>query len=95
MRKVLKFPLFEADEMPSGNGEETLIVGMPFNAKILEVRVQFEIPQIWALCDLSRPTEDRRFRIYGTGQPIMRHPGTYRGTFHLKGGSLVAHLFEQ
>ncbi len=69
---------------------------MPGGAKILTVQTQFDQPFIWALLDPSAPIEMRHFRLAGTGHPVsagdrLKHVGT----FQLRGGELVFHLFEK
>lgn len=70
-------------------------IEMPFGAKILTVQTQHELPCIWAIVDTENGNEMRNFKLYGTGHPIetsLFH--TYIGTFQLRGGDLVFHLFE-
>lgn len=73
---------------------EAQTIKMPQGAQILDVQMQGERPQLWALCDESKPKEDRRFVIYGTGDPIIERLGRYIATFQLFGGTLVFHAFE-
>jgi hypothetical protein len=42
----------------------------------------------------NRIMKRRIFNFYGTGHEIPDNPGRYLGTFQLKGGMLVFHLFE-
>lgn len=71
-------------------GEFTL--EMPRGAAVLSVQMQAGEPVMWALVDSSRPTEARRFAVYGTGHEISRGTGDFYGTFQM--GPLVFHLFE-
>ncbi|GAH63526.1 unnamed protein product [marine sediment metagenome] len=68
---------------------------MPLGATALTVQMQGEQACLWALVEEGRPKEIRRFRMYGTGHPILCPPGAYVGTFQLLGGAFVGHLFEE
>src|SRR5271154_4371477 len=76
--------------------DDETFVSMPAGAVVLDVQTQHGVPQIWALVDPDRKLMiGRRFRVAGTGHPIdwqtnMRH----RGTFQMRDGGLVFHLFE-
>jgi hypothetical protein len=72
------------------------VVEMPEGATILDVQAQDDVPCIWALVDPEKPSETRTILTYGTGHPIdnrvamsSRHIGTYQ----IKGGKLVFHVF--
>jgi len=73
---------------------------MPKGAKILTVQSQYNAPYIWAICNIEeREKEERKFEIFGTGNPYyenhffgMGH--NYIGTFQLDNGAFVWHLFE-
>jgi hypothetical protein len=75
------------------------VVHMPFGAEILQLHPQggpvHETVCLWALVD---PDEQqlvmRRFILFGTGHPIPTGPLVYRGTAHLRAGTLVLHVFE-
>lgn len=69
-------------------------VSIPKGAQLLSVQMQGNMPQLWALCDEQAPTEQRRFAIYGTGNPMPDEPGDYIDTFQMHGGALVFHAFE-
>lgn len=66
---------------------------IPRGAKLLSVQMQGELPQLWALVDPSEPRDMRTIRIIGTGHPIDEHPGEYVGTFQMRDGALVFHVF--
>jgi hypothetical protein len=89
MSKVIwKYPL----EVRDSN-----VIEMPYDAKILCVQTQNNIPCIWAIVNKDAYLENRFFRIVGTGQPFQKEFLVYRnyiGTFQLDNGSLVFHLFE-
>lgn len=65
---------------------------MPAGAKVLHVATQNDEPCIWALVDPARAVEARRFRLVGTGHEVT-NPGEYVGTFMMRDGALVFHLF--
>jgi len=67
---------------------------LPKDAKILTVQNQREEPQLWALVDPDAPLEERKFRLAGTGHPVTQENLDYIGTFQLRGGDYIGHLFE-
>lgn len=72
-------------------------IEMPSFAHVLCVQTQKGEPHLWAHVDPSRATEQRRFRIFGTGQPITEEAGyglSYIGTFQMENSDLVFHLYE-
>lgn len=71
-------------------------IEIPRGAVPLSVQVQHGCPQLWAIVDSDRQTEVVRVETVATGQPLdsgrmagMSHVGTYQ----LRGGSLVFHVF--
>jgi hypothetical protein len=91
MRKsVWKYP-FDVIKNPN-------TFNMPRNAKILCIKVQNNIPTIWALVDSIVDGqivefENRTFDIYGTGWNFHEETiKSYIGTFF--DGSMVFHVFE-
>jgi hypothetical protein len=85
-RRVYKYLLSVDDEV---------WVSMPGKAKVLTVQEQRGEPYLWALVDPEAPTLQHRFRLAGTGHDIAWQGNmVYRGTFQLRGGALVFHLFE-
>ncbi len=68
---------------------------MPVGAKILDVQMQGDKLQLWALCDNEMPNEIRKIAIYGTGNSTPNDCGEYIATFQMDGGSLVFHVFEK
>lgn len=70
------------------------ILQMPGGAEILCVQIQNGVPQLWALCDETALPTPRRIGIYGTGHPIPDAPGRHVGTFAIREGQLVFHVFE-
>jgi len=87
-RAVWKYPIPKQREF---------VVSMPTGAQGLCVQVQLDSPCLWALVDTGAPLEERRFLLAGTGEDILVAPGLLRyiGTFQLRGGTLMFHLFEQ
>jgi hypothetical protein len=85
MKRVYKYT-FEIDD--------EITIPMP-PGDILSVQVQRGRPCVWALVDPKAPLIERRFRIAGTGHDIDNADQlTFRGTFQLRDGALVFHLFE-
>lgn len=68
-------------------------IEVPEDTKFLTVQTQYGQPQIWGLCTPAAPKKSIAIRIAGTGHPIEGDPGMYAGTFQLKGGSLIFHVF--
>lgn len=83
MRKIWKFELGQ---------EFAHKISLPRGAQIVEVAFQGDALCMWALCNMNAETEERVFRIYGTGHELPNH-----GIRHLKtwqNGALVWHIFE-
>lgn len=68
-------------------------VEIPLNSEILCVQTQHDRPQMWVLVDPSKQLIKRRIKIFGTGHEINEDTN-YIGTFQLRGGQLVFHVFE-
>lgn len=76
------------------NGEQA--VSMPEGAEILSLQVQRGKPCIWVMVDsAARSQEQRWFKTFGTGHPIEYALGAFVGTYQLKDGDLVFHVFER
>ena len=74
------------------------IVTLPIGAEILSVQTQNETPCLWALVNPKSETEERVFEMFGTGHPVYCDMGIDRkfiGTFQMRNGRLVFHLFER
>lgn len=70
-------------------------VTLPVGAKVIHVDSQHDQPCIWFLCDPSAPGELRKFLLTGTGHMRDDLGGAkHIGSFQMKGGALVFHLFE-
>ena len=68
-------------------------IEIPHGAKILDVQIQNDQPQLWALVDESAYKDRIKIGIYGTGAPIPDEPGEYISTFQVYNGALVFHAF--
>lgn len=75
------------------------ILDLPLGAKVLTVQTQGDAAsqhaQLWALVEKSKPTERRKFQVYGTGHDIPDGQELeYIGTYQQFIGDLVWHVFE-
>lgn len=95
MKSVWKFVIDDISD------EVTL--QMPKGARVLTVQTQGGAEAfgyfgqqlcLWAEVDTDAEKEPRRFRIAGTGHRLPDEPLTYLGTFQLRGGALVFHVYE-
>lgn len=88
MKTVYKYPIDPSDYY--------FTIELPEGARVLCVQSQQDEPMIWALVDPGAKSEKRRFLMAGTGQPIKEQSqlGQYVGTFQLRHGSLVFHVWE-
>lgn len=86
MKRIFKYPVEMVDDPK---------IAMPRGALVLSVQAQGDMPQVWALVDDQRPLETRSFKLRGTGHAADDVEGSrFIGTFQMKGGALVFHLFE-
>lgn len=88
MLSVWKYPI-EIIDFP--------VVELPRGAKVLTVQSQGEQACLWVLVDPHESVmESRLFRLVGTGHLIKRSVQElmYLGTFRVRDGDLVFHLFE-
>jgi hypothetical protein len=83
MKTIWKFTLKTTDEQ---------VIEMPRGAKLLTVQMQDNRPQLWALVDSVKPNEQRTIATFGTGNPA--EDGEYIGTYQMRGGELVFHVFD-
>ncbi len=67
---------------------------MTARADMLDVQVQRDDPQLWALVDLSAPEQWRHFVTVGTGHDVPERVVSHVGSFQLEDGALVFHVFE-
>lgn len=71
-------------------------LSMPVGATVLHVDEQFGVPCMWALVDPDAEVETRRFGVVGTGHPAPAlSDGRHVGTFLMRGGEFVWHVFEE
>ena len=86
-RTIYKYPVTVYDDF---------VVELPEGARVLTVDVQHGEPVMWAMVDPTAPTSKRHFRLIGTGHPIEDAAAlTFIGTFQMRDGALVFHLFEK
>ncbi|QIW87561.1 hypothetical protein Ab1vBOLIVR4_gp44 [Agrobacterium phage OLIVR4] len=83
-----------------GSGNEFIDIKIPAGADILTVDLQKvrhgEMPQLWALADMSKPVETRRIWVFGTGVPINTNAELlYISTVQIHDGHLIMHFFEE
>lgn len=70
-------------------------ISMPAGARLLSLQVQHEVPCVWAMVDTDAAAAKRRFSLRGTGHACeFGHLVPFVGTFQLRGGTFVAHLFD-
>lgn len=85
MRQVWKYQLAVGDYVT---------LDMPKGAEILSFALQRGVPCLWVLVDPAADTEVRKFRLAGTGHPIMEAHLEFIGTIHVSDSALIFHLFE-
>jgi len=85
MRTIFKYALPTQDRV-------TFV--LPKGAEILKIDVQLDQPFIWALINPEAASEERFFRVAGTGHPIEDKNLKFIDTFQMHGGDLVFHVFE-
>ena len=90
MRRIFKYPLKVIDKQS---------IMMPKGAQILCVQRQdhgdgLEGPCIWALVAEGVDPENRTFLTIGTDHPIGKTLGKYIGSYQLRDGAFVGHVFE-
>lgn len=98
MKTIYKYVLFDPARPPPDlpTEDQGLLVPLVLHqgANVLSVAVQYGVVCVWALVDLSRETEKRAFRIYGTGGSCeINQRAQFLGTVLLAGGELVLHVF--
>lgn len=76
--------------------EHEFSVSMPEGAQLLTAQIQRDVPCVWALVDTTKPVQERRFVVVGTGHELVGGSVglKYVGTFQHFDGRLVLHLFE-
>lgn len=87
---IWKFPLTITDEQEI-TVQEALVL------RILTLQVQREVPCLWLLV-IPKPGVESRIplRMIGTGHLIeeLQTRPVYLGTFQIRGGALVFHVFQ-
>lgn len=73
--------------------EDDFTIKMPRAAQLLFVAAQNEQPCLWARVVPQRDLTERKFKLRGTGQPVDMDC-EHVGSFMLRGGALVFHVFE-
>ena len=70
---------------------------LPKDAEVLTVQVQQGKPMMWVLQNTNKSIMTRSFTVCGTGHEVELLPPSYKyiGTFQLKDGYFVGHLFEE
>lgn len=86
MKTIWKFPIETMDRQA---------LPLPRGARILAVQVQHGQPCIWAIVDPKADKETVEIRIHGTGHGLSEdsHTYDYIGTYQLRDGELVFHVF--
>lgn len=85
MLKIYKYPLIPND---------IIKIKLPKGAIILTAQSQFDVPCIWALVNPNIETEERLFKIIGTGYDISESNLIYIDTIQISAGTLIFHIFE-
>ena len=85
MNSIWKYPLKVVDE-------QTLDV--PEGAEVMTVQVQNGTPCLWARVDPAAPKIPRKIITRGTGHPVPETIWRYIGTYQIKDGALVFHVFD-
>jgi len=77
-------------------GPDENVLTMPVGARVLSVATKRGHPHLWVWVDPhEQQTENRVFRIFGTGEPICEaHELLFIGTFLIEDETLVFHCFE-
>jgi len=77
--------------------EDSFILEMPKDSKILSFQLQKENPQIWAIVDDENDEKEiREFKLLGTGLSFGKEKLVgyeFIGTIQMYDGDLVLHLF--
>ena len=89
MKKIFKYEVLIQDYFS---------ILLPKEYQILTVETQHEIPYIWVIVNTESEEKSVNFRLCGTGHPLGITLGiniySYIGTFQLRDGNLIFHLFE-
>lgn len=82
--RVYKYPL--------ADGGGPVLVRMPKGAKIVAVRLQNNVPTLWAEVDPAANMTVRKFQVFPTGANVP-DAATYLGTFEADGW-FIGHVYE-
>ena len=74
--------------------QDEFTLSMKEGAEIIHVESQHGVPCLWALVDTGAPMDVRLFAVAGTGHPAGFIQEQHVGTFFMRSGNLVWHLFE-
>lgn len=86
MKTICKYQLDICDDQ---------LIEIPYGGKILDVQIQHNDLQLWALVNPSSSLQKRQIRIHGTGHDVLNDEHlNYISTFQVHGGNLVFHVFE-
>ena len=71
---------------------------MPHHGVVLTVQTKHGSPYLWVEVDPYADKEPRAFEVFGTGHEIYEDMGIerkYIGTFQMKYGDLIWHVYER
>jgi hypothetical protein len=78
--------------------EKRQTLDCPKESEVLSVQIQNGVPVLWALVDAG-PNDARiakkEIHVYATGETIEESNLNYIGTFQMREGRLVFHVFEK
>jgi hypothetical protein len=76
--------------------QDSIIIDLPADSKILSFQVQNGKPYIWVIVDPEKTLVSRYFTIIPTGAEIeyLSEVLIYIGTIQMASGAIVFHLFE-
>ncbi len=74
--------------------DDNFSLKIPKESEILSFQTQHGTPYIWAKVNPENTTEERKFRLIGTGHPIKEKNLSFIGAIQLHQGTLIFHLFE-
>lgn len=69
---------------------------MPAGAELLSVHMQYEVPCLWAIVEVTAPTAQRQIIMEATGDllGLKTSPDNFIGTVLMAGGQFVWHFFD-
>ena len=70
-------------------------IELPYNSRILTVRIQNGKPRLWAIIDTDeKSTGKRKFYVFGTGNPLPEFITSLKHINTISDGKFVWHIFE-